>query len=109
MKKIVAYMAAMVLAFACTKAPESIIPHEEEIPSTPQEGPRLTAIYVTDSSISLEPGGNATLHFRVEDPDCQFGELLLDGLGPLAHEHDELVNSPCYSATFALLDVRGLM
>lgn len=86
MKRFFAYLAAMVLAFACTKAPESIIPHEEEIPSTPQEGPRLTAIYVTDSSISLEPGGNATLHFRVEDPDCQFGELLLMGTDGKAPE-----------------------
>ena len=29
----------------------------------------------------------------------QFGELLLNWLCPLAHQHNELVNSPCYSAT----------
>ena len=39
----------------------------------------------------------------------QFGELLFNWLCPLAHQHNELVNSPCYSTTFALLDVRCLM
>ncbi len=78
MKRFLTYVTALVLAFACTKAPELIIPQEEDGPSTP-EGPKLSAIYVMDSSISLESGGHATLHFRVEAPDCQFSELLLMG------------------------------
>lgn len=69
MKRFFAYVVALVLVFACTKAPESIIPQEEEVPSTP-EGPKLKGIYVTDSSISMELGGRTKLHFRVEDPDC---------------------------------------
>ena len=39
----------------------------------------------------------------------QFGKLVLDGLGPLAHQHNKLINVPGYTTTYALLDVRRLM
>ena len=43
----------------------------------------------------------------------QLGELVLDGLCPLAYEHDELVNVPCHTAARHLrvvaLELGGFM
>ena len=44
-----------------------------------------------------------------ELPLQQFGELILDGLCPLAYQHNKLINVPGDTTTFALLDIRGLM
>ena len=44
-----------------------------------------------------------------ELPLQQFGELILDGLCPLAYQHNKLINVPGYTTTYASLDVRCLM
>ena len=77
MKRVITYLAAFVLAFACTKAPD-IVPREEEEPAGP-EGPRLRSVTVTDMSLTLEPGGSAPLHFKVEDADFKFDTVTLQG------------------------------
>ena len=77
MKRIFAYVAAVVLAFACVKpAPDPELPPEKE---PEQQGPVLRSITLIDNAVTLEPGGSAELHFKVEDADYKFDKVSLLG------------------------------
>ncbi|MBQ5416632.1 MAG: hypothetical protein IIU23_05530, partial [Bacteroidales bacterium] len=76
MKRFLAYMAVLALAFACAKTPEPA-PEEETHQHQESSAPSLKSITIIDSIVTLEPGGSAPLHFTVEDPDCQLQEVTL--------------------------------
>lgn len=65
MKRILPYLLC-VLALAvhsCTKTPDAEVPEQE--PSAPH----LKSITIEESSITLEPGGTALLHFSIEEAE----------------------------------------
>ena len=83
MKRIIAYAAILALAFSCAKPavepePEPELPPEEQTPEEPS-GPSLKSITLIDNTVTMEPGGSASLRFKVEDPEYEFNELSLFG------------------------------